>query len=113
MSSISAQSAMDVAAIARDDRGSCGGITRRRLRGRMSGAIRFILLGALSLASIGVGLRGATAESNAVTLHPWHAGGPDQRSGAARDADRWSAHPGHSTGGRRGPATWRTGIYDA
>jgi hypothetical protein len=61
MSSLSGQSAMDVAATARDDRGSCGGITGRRLRGHMSGAIRLILLGALSLISIGVGLRGATA----------------------------------------------------
>ena len=61
MSSLSGRSAMDVAPIARDDQDSCGGITRRRLRVRMSGAVRCILLGALSLVSIGVGLRVATA----------------------------------------------------
>ena len=41
----------------RDDHGSCDGINRRWLRGRISGAIRYILLGSLSLVSIGVGLR--------------------------------------------------------
>jgi hypothetical protein len=61
MSSLSSRSAMDVAAIERGDQDSFGRVNRRRLRGRMSGAIRLILLGALSLISIGVGLRGATA----------------------------------------------------
>ena len=56
---------MDGAPIERDDQNSCDGITRGWLGGRMSGAIRFILLGALSLASIGVGLHGATAGQSA------------------------------------------------
>jgi hypothetical protein len=56
---------MDVAAIGLDVQGSCSGTTRRRLDGRMSGAIRFILLGALTLASIAVGMRGATAGQSA------------------------------------------------
>jgi hypothetical protein len=61
MSSKSAQSEKDVAAIDRDDRGSFRGVSQRRLSGRRAGAIRLILLGALSLTSIGVGLQGATA----------------------------------------------------
>ena len=61
MSSISGRSAMDGAPIERDDQGSCDGITRGWLRGRISGAVRYILLGSLSLVSIGVGLRVATA----------------------------------------------------
>jgi hypothetical protein len=61
MSSISGRSAMDGAPIERDDQGSCDGITRGWLRGCISGAVRYILLGSLSLVSIGVGLRVATA----------------------------------------------------
>jgi hypothetical protein len=52
---------MDVAATEREHRGSSGGVTRKRLRGRMSSAIRLILLGVLSLTSIDMALRGATA----------------------------------------------------
>ena len=62
MSSKSAQSAMDVAAIDRDDRGSFRGASQSRLSGRRGRAIRLILLGALSLTSISVGLQGATAK---------------------------------------------------
>ena len=61
MSSLSGRSALDSAPIERDDQGSRDEITRRRPPGRISGAIRLILLGALSLVSIGVGLRVATA----------------------------------------------------
>ena len=101
MSSMSGQSAMDVAAIERDDHGSCGGINRRRLHGRMSGAIRFILLGALSLASIGVGLRGATASQSPSLSILGCAGGSRQRRGYAGGANGWRADRGHPVGRRR------------
>jgi hypothetical protein len=61
MSSLSSRSAIDGAPTERGDQGSCDGITRGWPPGRISGAIRCILLGALSLATIGVGLRVATA----------------------------------------------------
>jgi hypothetical protein len=61
MSSNPAQSEMDVAAIDRDDRGSSRRVSQRRLSKGRAGAIRLILLGALSLTSIGVGLQGVTA----------------------------------------------------
>jgi hypothetical protein len=64
MSSQSGRSALDGAPIERDDQGSRDGITRGRPPGRISGAIRLILLGVLSLAIIGVGLRVATASQS-------------------------------------------------
>ena len=53
----------------RDDHGSCDGINRRRLRGRISGAVRYILLGALSLVSIGVGLRAPRRVNRRRSIH--------------------------------------------
>ena len=71
---------------------------RRRLRGRMSGAIRFILLGALSLASIGVGLRVATAsQRRRAPSMLWRRSRPALRCCQGRrqmECSPWSFHRG-------------------
>ena len=70
----------------------------------MSGAIRFILLGALAiLASIGVDLRGA-GESIA-SLSILGAAAVPTSARCCQGRQRRGAHPGHSTGGRCGPAS--------
>ena len=62
MSALSDQSEMDHASLERHGPGSTDGVSRRWLRRRVPGAIGLILLGALSLISVGVGLQGTAAE---------------------------------------------------
>jgi hypothetical protein len=62
MGSIAAQSEWDLVAIERHTRGSAEGIARTWRRGHVSEAIRFFLLGVLTLISMSVGLQGATVK---------------------------------------------------